>query len=63
MPFSAKEKRLLSHKKQGEALIINGSKRAFMTVTLTSEELRLIDPVQYEQKYSDEKPNYENVFK
>lgn len=63
MPFSAKERRLLSHKKQGEALIINGSKRAFMNVTLTPEELRLIDPEQYKQKYSDEEPNYEDRIK
>ena len=58
--FSQKEKRLLARKKQGETLIINGSKRAFMSVTLTPEELRLIDPEQYAEKYPEGKLDYSN---
>lgn len=57
--FSNKERRLLERKKQGETLIINGSKRAFMRVELTEEELRLIDNEQYQGKYPNAKPNYE----
>lgn len=57
--FSNKERRLLERKKQGETLIINGSKRAFMKVELTEEELRLIDNEQYKEKYPNAEPNYE----
>ena len=44
MTFSDKEKKLLERRRQGEALMIYGSQRAFMKVELTEEELRLIDP-------------------
>ncbi|GEQ33598.1 conjugal transfer protein [Marinilactibacillus psychrotolerans] len=57
--FSKKERKLLEKRKQGEALIITGSKRAFMEVRLTEEELRLINPEQYREKYPDAIPNYE----
>ena len=57
--FSNKERRLLERKKQGETLIINGSKRAFMKVELTEEELRLIDYEQYQKKFPNAEPNYE----
>ena len=59
--FSHKEKKLLSRKRQGEALIIYGSQRAFLRVELTEEELRLIDGSRYEEIYhkpSEEQPNY-----
>ena len=62
MNFSEKEKKLLSRRKQGEALIIHGSQRAFMKVELTEEELRLKDPERYEELYREsamEVPNYE----
>lgn len=39
MTFSEKEKKLLERRKQGEALIIHGTQRAFMRVELTEEEL------------------------
>lgn len=62
--FSEKERRLLLKKKQGEALIINGSKRAFNIVSLTDEELRLIDPEQWKMKHpSEEIPNYSERIK
>lgn len=60
--FSEKEKKLLERRKQGEALIIHGTRRAFMRVELTEEELRLKDPEQYEALYEaphDVMPNYE----
>lgn len=60
--FSDKEKKLLSKRKRGEALIRYGSQRAFMKVELTEEELRLINPAEYEDKYKRipfEKPDYE----
>lgn len=52
--FSVKEKKLLSRKRQGEALIVYGSQRAFMTIDLTEEELRIIDPEAYQEKYEAE---------
>jgi type IV secretory pathway VirB4 component len=53
MDFSEKERRLISKRVQGEALIINGSERALMKVELSDEELRLIDPQQYEEKFAN----------
>jgi len=60
--FSNKEKKLLSKKKQGEAIIMYGSQRAFMKVELTEEELRLVDPEKYMKVYhrnTAEQPDYE----
>lgn len=62
MTFSEKEKKLLERRKQGEALIIHGTQRAFMRVELTEEELRLKDPARYEELYEASAtitPNYE----
>ena len=62
MTFSDKEKKLLERRRQGEALMIYGSQRAFMSVELTEEELRLIDPDAYMEKYNRttaEQPNYQ----
>ena len=42
--------------------MIHGSQRAFMKVALTEEELRLIDPDQYAERYSSDPqviPDYE----
>lgn len=64
--FSNKEKKLLSKKRQGEAIIMYGSQRAFMNVILTEEELRMIDPEKYMETYhqtSDEQPDYEKRIK
>lgn len=64
--FSKKEKKLLSKKKQGEAIIMYGSQRAFMKVELTEEELRLVDPEKYMEIYhreTDEQPDYEKRIK
>ncbi|KRM07537.1 trsE protein [Liquorilactobacillus ghanensis DSM 18630] len=66
MNFSEKEKKLLNRKRQGDALMIYGSQRAFMKVELTEEELRLIDPEAYMKKYNREKaeqPNYSERIK
>lgn len=60
--FSVKEKKLLARKRQGEALIVYGSQRAFMNVKLTEEELRIIDSEAYKEKYevdTIEQPDYE----
>ena len=62
MTFSDKEKKLLERRRQGEALMIYGSQRAFMRVELTEEELRLIDPEAYQEKYNREtagQPDYQ----
>lgn len=62
MNFSEKEKKLLERRRQGDALIIYGSQRAFMKVELTEEELRLIDPEAYKEKYdreTAEQPSYQ----
>ncbi|VDH09429.1 protein TrsE [Lactiplantibacillus plantarum] len=42
--------------------MIYGSQRAFMRVELTEEELRLIDPEAYQEKYNREtagQPDYQ----
>ena len=62
MTFSDKEKKLLERRRQGDALMIYGSQRAFMKVELTEEELRLIDEESYKLKYNrdnSEQPNYQ----
>ena len=62
MNFFEKEKKLLERRRQGDALIIYGSQRAFMNVELTEEELRLIDPEAYKEKYdreTAEQPSYQ----
>ncbi len=62
MNFSEKEKKLLERRRQGDALIIYGSQRAFMNVELTEEELRLIDSEAYKEKYdreTAEQPSYQ----
>lgn len=62
MNFSEKEKKLLERRRQGDALIIYGSQRAFMNVELTEEELRLIDQEAYKEKYdreTAEQPSYQ----
>ena len=63
MTFSDKEKKLLERRRQGEALMMYGSQRAFMKIELTEEELRLVDPEAYQEKYSrdtDEQPDYQS---
>ncbi|MDN6839299.1 MAG: DUF87 domain-containing protein [Tetragenococcus halophilus] len=63
MTFSEKEKKLLEKRRQGEALMIYGSQRAFMKVELTEEELRLIDPESYQTTYNrvdSNQPDYSN---
>lgn len=66
MDFSDKEKKLLRGDRQGEALFIYGSNRAFMKVQLTPEELRLWNPERYEKEYgvsADIVPDYEERIK
>ncbi|WP_404799046.1 VirB4 family type IV secretion system protein [Apilactobacillus quenuiae] len=61
MTFSDKEKKLLERRRQGEALIIYGSQRAFMRVELTEEELRIVDTKAYCAKYNrpdSKQPDY-----
>lgn len=63
MTFSEKEKKLLERRRQGEALMIYGSQRAFMKIELTEEELRLVDPDAYKEKYQRidaQQPDYES---
>lgn len=66
MNFSDKERKLLGGDKQGEALFIYGSNRAFMKVELTQEELRLWNSKRYEEEYgvsADIAPDYEEMIK
>src|SRR5665254_7983 len=52
----------LRAKRQGEALIIHGTKRVFMKIELTKEELRLCNPQRYAEKYEEDatiQPDYE----
>ena len=60
--FSKPEISLLRAKRQGEALIIYGTKRVFMKIELTKEELRLCNPKRYTEKYDEDatiQPDYE----
>lgn len=60
--FSEEEQKLLRAKRQGEALYIHGSNRAFMKVQLSKEELRLWNQKRYEKQYEISatiKPEYE----
>ena len=63
--FSKPEISLLRAKRQGEALIIYGTKRVFMKIELTKEELRLCNPKRYIEKYQQDaniQPDYEKEF-
>lgn len=63
--FSKPEISLLRAKRQGEALIIYGTKRVFMKIELTKEELRLCNPKRYIEKYQEDaniQPDYEKEF-
>ena len=62
LSFSDEEISLLRAKRQGEALIVYGSQRAFIRVELTQEELRLWNKKRYLEKYGldpEEIPDYE----
>ncbi|MDN4075500.1 VirB4 family type IV secretion system protein [Fictibacillus terranigra] len=62
LSFSDEEISLLRAKRQGEALLVYGSQRAFIKVELTQEELRLWNRERYWEKYGkdpDEIPDYE----
>ncbi|MCQ6267835.1 DUF87 domain-containing protein [Fictibacillus sp. WQ 8-8] len=62
LSFSDEEISLLRAKRQGEALLVYGSQRAFIKVELTQEELRLWNRERYWEKYGkdpDEIPAYE----
>lgn len=61
--FSEPEIALLRAKRQGEALIIYGTKRVFMEIRLSQEELRLCNKKRYLEKYNldpDVQPDYES---
>ncbi|MGM0878108.1 MAG: VirB4 family type IV secretion system protein [Bacillota bacterium] len=61
--FSDEEISLLRAKRQGEALLVYGSQRAFIKVELTQEELRLWNKKRYREKYGadpDVIPDYES---
>lgn len=61
IPLSEKEIHFLQSEKQGEALILYGAKRGLLKNTLTDEELRLLNPDEYEAKTglsASELPNW-----
>ena len=63
MNFSKPEISLLRAKRQGEALLLYGTKRVFMKIQLSKEELRLENKGKYKKKYEkdpQEQPDYEN---
>lgn len=63
--FSKKEVSLLRAKVQGEALLMYGTKRAFMKVNLTKEKLRLLNPSEYQRIYQEDphtQPDYRKEF-
>lgn len=61
LSFSDAEVTHLRGKRMGEALLIYGTKRVFLKNVLSKEELRIIDPYKYKEKY-EEDPNKEPDF-
>lgn len=60
--FSKPEISLLRAKRQGEALLLYGTKRVFMKIQLSKEELRLENRKRYREKYEEDpniQPDYE----
>lgn len=51
LPLTRKEVAHLTARRQGEGLIFHGTKRAKLTVKLTPEELRLLNPTRYVEEY------------
>ncbi|EOS7966688.1 TrsE protein [Enterococcus hirae] len=51
LPLTRKEVAHLTARRQGEGLIFHGTKRAKLTVKLTPEELRLLNPQRYVEEY------------
>lgn len=61
--FSKPEISLLRAKRQGEALLLYGTKRVFMKIQLSKEELRLENRKRYREKYEEDpdiQPDYES---
>jgi type IV secretory pathway VirB4 component len=52
LKLSEEEERILSSDKKGEGIFIAEKNRVHMRVEATPEELRLIDPKQYKEKYA-----------
>ncbi len=51
LKLTKKELSYLTSKRQGEALLFHGTKRAKLKIDLTQEEMRLLNPVNYEEHY------------
>lgn len=63
MSFSNREIALMRGKSQGKAIFIHGNKRVFLENRLPQEELRLLNPKEYERKYNlsaDIEPDYKS---
>ncbi|MFL0198052.1 VirB4 family type IV secretion system protein [Clostridium sp. WILCCON 0269] len=56
--FSKPEISLLRAKRKGEALLLYGTKRVFMRIELSREEMRLINPKRYRKNY-EQNPDVE----
>lgn len=54
LPLTRKEISHLTARRQGEGLIFHGTKRAKLTVKLTPEELRLLNPERYVEEYEQD---------
>ena len=53
LKLTKKELSFITSKRQGEALIFHGTKRAKLKVDLTQEEMRILNPQGYEDLYGD----------
>ena len=51
LKLTKKELSFITSKRQGEALLFHGTKRAKIKVDLTQEEMRLLNPGGYEDIY------------
>lgn len=54
LKLTKKELSFITSKRQGEALFFHGTRRAKLKVELTQEEMRLLNPTEYEDIYGEE---------
>ncbi|MDG4656337.1 DUF87 domain-containing protein [Ectobacillus antri] len=51
LPLSEEEEAIIGRRKQGEGIYVAGNHRVYMRVDVTPEELRVIDPQQYAERF------------
>lgn len=54
LKLSEEEESIIAKRRQGEGIYVAGNTRVYMRVDYTPQELKLIDPVQYQKQYGNE---------